>query len=157
MKSYKEVTLRNSFLTSKQDGGDCSASRSASLSPKKDSPASIEWEAGWSPESFWTIWRGDKFLVPAGIRTLRRPARNSVTIYFFTVTLVVQEFQDWKSVEEDSSLCQLRPQNLLDSTFFHNLVSLLFILRHTVTKHLSRYTQWPIGTLRVISKHGIFL
>jgi len=32
------------------------------------------------PVWVWMFWKGDKFLVPAGIRTLRRPARNLVTI-----------------------------------------------------------------------------
>jgi len=157
MKAYKEVTLWNSFLASKQDGSDHSASRFASLSPKKDSPTPIKWEAGWSSGSFWKFWRRGKFLVPAGIRTLRRPARNLVTINFFNLTLVVQELQDWKSVEEESLLCQLRPQILHYSTFFHSLVSFLFIIGHTLIKHYSfRYTQWPIGSLCVISKHGNF-
>jgi hypothetical protein len=101
MKAYREVALWNSFLASKQDGGDCSASRFVSLPPEKDNPTPIEWETCWSPESVWTFWRGDKFLVPAGILTLRHPVRNLVTIIFSTLTLVVQELRDWKSVEDE--------------------------------------------------------
>jgi hypothetical protein len=87
MKAYRDVAFWKSFLASKQDGGDCSASRSASLPPKKDTSAPIEWEAEWSSVSVWTFWRGDKFLVPAGIRALPRPTRNLVTITFHSDTV----------------------------------------------------------------------
>jgi len=134
-----------------------SASRSASLPPKKDSLAPIEWEAGWFPETVWTFWRGDKFLFPAGIRTLRRPARNLVTTTFFTLTLLVQELQDWKSMQEESSLCQLHQEVLIYSTFFHSFVSFPFIIGHTLIKHyLFRYTQWTTALFVLSANMNFF-
>jgi len=38
----------------------------------------IESEAGWAPESVWTIWRREKRLVPAGIQTLACPDQRLV-------------------------------------------------------------------------------
>jgi hypothetical protein len=51
-----------------------------SLTPRPSTPVPIEWEAGWDPETIWTISRRVKCLVRAGIWTLQRPARSLVTI-----------------------------------------------------------------------------
>jgi len=36
----------------------------------EEPPLPIAWEADWAPESFWTIWKREKYLVSAGIQTL---------------------------------------------------------------------------------------
>jgi hypothetical protein len=41
----------------------------AALSPGEDPPVPIGQEAGLAPEPFWTLWRREKFLDPAGERT----------------------------------------------------------------------------------------
>jgi hypothetical protein len=33
----------------------------AALIPGKESPVLIGYEAGWTPEQVWKMWRGDKF------------------------------------------------------------------------------------------------
>jgi hypothetical protein len=51
------------------DGGEGSPSHPGRLSSENESVVPIEQEAGWSPETVWTVWRGYKTLVPAEIQT----------------------------------------------------------------------------------------
>jgi hypothetical protein len=34
------------------------------LHPEKEIQIAIEWEAGWAPESVWTLWRGENLAQP---------------------------------------------------------------------------------------------
>jgi hypothetical protein len=51
---------------------------SATLPLKKKLSFSIEQEAGWAPESVWTLWSKQKSLAPAGNRTPSHRWENSV-------------------------------------------------------------------------------
>jgi hypothetical protein len=56
-----------SFLTSALDGGEWSASCLGRFTPGEIIPGT--YEAGWVPEPVWTLCRGEKYHVQAGIRT----------------------------------------------------------------------------------------
>ena len=47
---------------------------------EKIRPVPIEEEAGWSPAPVWSVWRTEKSLIHAGIRTPDRPERSLVAI-----------------------------------------------------------------------------
>jgi hypothetical protein len=74
------------FSTSALDGGEWSASRPVrALSPGKGPLVTIVQEAGWTPDSFWTLSRG-KIVTPLpGIepRSPSRPA-HSQTLYLLS-------------------------------------------------------------------------
>jgi hypothetical protein len=36
----------------------------AAFPPAQEPSVSTEWEAGWTPELFWTLWRTQKFFCP---------------------------------------------------------------------------------------------
>lgn len=40
----------------------------------------IQWEAGWVPETIWTIWGTEGYLVSSGFRTADRPAGSLVVV-----------------------------------------------------------------------------
>jgi hypothetical protein len=40
------------------------------LSPGKTPQLLTGWEAGWAPDSVWTLWSRKQFIFPAGNRTL---------------------------------------------------------------------------------------
>lgn len=46
------------------------------LYSRKGTPESLEYEAGWAPETSRTFWKTEKFLAPTGIRDSDRLACN---------------------------------------------------------------------------------
>ena len=62
------------------DGNNWSTSQTSSLSPRKENPVLVEYEAGWAPETVWTFWGREKSLTSAGIRTQDRTDRSPVSI-----------------------------------------------------------------------------
>jgi hypothetical protein len=47
------------FLTSSLDEGEWSASHTGSFTRGKEPPVPVVYEAGWAPESVWTLWSGE--------------------------------------------------------------------------------------------------
>jgi hypothetical protein len=80
MKAYMGVDVYiHIFLTSALAGGEWSASRPGSFTPRKEPPVPIVQEVGWTPEPVWTTWkRGKKILTLPGLelRPLCRSARS---------------------------------------------------------------------------------
>jgi hypothetical protein len=60
--------------------GDETGGEQSALSPWKELPLPIEWEAGWAPETVWTFWGTEKSFPSARIRTRDRQARSLVTV-----------------------------------------------------------------------------
>jgi hypothetical protein len=68
MKMYGSGGTAPPLLTSVLDGGKWPPSFSGRFTPGKQSPVSIEQEAGWAPDFVWRLWR-EKSLSLAGNRT----------------------------------------------------------------------------------------
>jgi hypothetical protein len=54
------------FLTSALDGRECPDSRLGRFSPRDTAPVPITYEAVWTPEPVWILWRTEEFLAPSG-------------------------------------------------------------------------------------------
>ena len=64
-------------MTAALEVGEWSAARPGRTLPHGKDPVPLVQEAGWAPGPVWTDAEN---LVPTGIRSLDRPAHNSVTI-----------------------------------------------------------------------------
>jgi hypothetical protein len=78
------VVLLYPFVTSALEGCGWSAPRPGRFTPRKD-PVPIVQEAGWAPGPVWTC---AKNLVPTGIRSPDRPARNQ-SLYRLSYPLII--------------------------------------------------------------------
>jgi hypothetical protein len=70
----EEVKLHSTFDT---------ALRHGLFNPGERGSEPFEYEAGWTPEQMWTLWRDKKLLPPPGIepRLLGYPAPSLITIF----------------------------------------------------------------------------
>jgi hypothetical protein len=55
----------------------------ATLTPGKEPPIPIGYEARWAPELVWTLWRRKKILAPSGNRTSTVEPIAIICIYIF--------------------------------------------------------------------------
>jgi hypothetical protein len=53
----------------------CQLHSPTALSPEKESPIPIRWDAGWAPDPVWTLWKREKCIALAGNGT---PAAQSL-------------------------------------------------------------------------------
>jgi hypothetical protein len=71
-------------------GGEWSTYAPAALPPVKEAPVSIEWEAGWAPESVWMLWSKEKYLAPVGNRTPAvQPTAISSEVFWLPMNIII--------------------------------------------------------------------
>jgi hypothetical protein len=56
----------------------------AALTPEKELPVPIEYEAGWAPEPVWTQWRREESTYPYRHSNPGYPERSLVTVLSLT-------------------------------------------------------------------------